>query len=174
MRPAKPQLTRDNARLRRGAHVEQQQAEVAHQTDARASLPKSFTRLSVKRVTPLRSSARQAANFLSSSSAVGAKSAWRGARQHFRQRGGVAQAEVEPLPRHRMQRLRGIADEHHAPGHGLVGARQRQVDRYCGVPMRVHRPARQPNALSSSAAKAASSSAMSSAARSGLTAHTTA
>ena len=52
----------------------------------------------------------------------------RGVAAQARQFPGVAQADVEPLPRDRMQRLRGVADAHHAVGRlaAAVGEPQRE------------------------------------------------
>ena len=163
MRPAKPQLTRDSARLAAGLRSNSSKPKLRTRPRPGRSLPKSFTRPSVKRVTPWRSSARHAAEARQQLGEI--RVADGGACQHLGERGRVAQAQVETLAGHRVQRLRGIADEHHAPGHGFRGARQREWIRYCAGRSRVQRPARQPNAASSSAANAVSSSAMSSAAR---------
>ncbi len=61
MRPANPQLTRDSARLAVGLRSNSSSPKLRTRPKPGRSLPNSFTRLSVKRVTPRRSSSRQAA-----------------------------------------------------------------------------------------------------------------
>ncbi len=78
------------------------------------SSPKSFTRPSVKRVTPVRSPARHPAKRASSPAApASAGSAGDQLREHRR----IAQPQVEALAGHRVQRLRGVADQHRALRH---------------------------------------------------------
>ena len=123
MRPANPQLTRDRARLAAGLRSNNSRPKLRTTPRPGRSLPKSFTSPSVKRVTPWRSSARHSAKRANNSREIRRRG---GAGQHFGQGRGVAQPEVEALPGHRVQRLRGIADEHDAPGDRIRGARQHQ------------------------------------------------
>ena len=168
MRPAKPQLTRDSARLAAGLRSNSSSPKLRTSPKPRCVAAEQFHETVGETRDALRSSARQAANLPNNSPTSGHEiRTGPGLRQHLRERGRVAQPEIESLARHRVQCLRGVADEHHASGHGLLRARQRERIGSCDGRCESNGPRASRTQTSNSAAKAFSSSAISSAARVG-------
>jgi hypothetical protein len=170
MRPAKPQLTRDSARLAEGDRSNSSSPKFRTSPAPGNSLPNSFTRPSVNRVTPRRSSARHAANLESSSVKSGCPAAPASISASV---AASRRPRLNPCPATGCNACAALPMSTTRPDAVSV-ARDSSRGYVLRRPILFQRPARQPNAASNSSANAFSSSAMSSVARSGRTAQMTA
>ncbi len=170
MRPANPQLTRDSARLAVGLRSNSSNPKLRIADSPGRSLPKSFTRLSVNLVTPLRSSSRHAAKRASSAVKSGSSVADASISASV---AASRSPRLKPWPATGCSACAALPINATRPVTVSL-ARDNASGYVCRFPMRVHRPARHPKASCSLAANCGSSSASSSCARSGFTAQMTA